>query len=131
MPIALATTSAATIAATLMDEVRRRRLIVPGQPGLIFCPGMINRSRRKQAMSVGKGPGEGGNPVKRTGHDPANYKTPVAQREIGHKEQGNPKERQAEQERISRDDALHWGGFPVVGHGEPEPENDPGRERSR
>jgi TnpA family transposase len=30
MPIALATTSAATIAATLMDEVRRRRLIVPG-----------------------------------------------------------------------------------------------------
>ena len=30
MPIALATTSAATIAATLMDEVRRRRLIVRG-----------------------------------------------------------------------------------------------------
>ena len=30
MPIALATTSAATIATTLMDEVRRRRLIVPG-----------------------------------------------------------------------------------------------------
>jgi hypothetical protein len=30
LPVALATTSAATIAATLMDEVRRRRLIVPG-----------------------------------------------------------------------------------------------------
>jgi hypothetical protein len=30
MPVALATTSAATIAATLMDEVRRQRLIVPG-----------------------------------------------------------------------------------------------------
>jgi len=30
MPVALATTSAATIAATFMDEVRRRRLIVPG-----------------------------------------------------------------------------------------------------
>ncbi|MGA8761188.1 MAG: Tn3 family transposase [Stellaceae bacterium] len=30
LPIALATTSAATIAATLMDELRRRHLIVPG-----------------------------------------------------------------------------------------------------
>jgi hypothetical protein len=30
MPVALATTSAATIAATLMDEARRQRLIVPG-----------------------------------------------------------------------------------------------------
>ena len=30
LPIALATTSATTLAATLMDELRRRRLIVPG-----------------------------------------------------------------------------------------------------
>jgi TnpA family transposase len=30
VPVALATTSAATIAAALMDELRRRRLIVPG-----------------------------------------------------------------------------------------------------
>jgi hypothetical protein len=30
MPVALATMSVATIATTLMDEVRRRRLIVPG-----------------------------------------------------------------------------------------------------
>ena len=31
LPVALTTTSAATIAATLMDELRRRRLIVPGR----------------------------------------------------------------------------------------------------
>jgi hypothetical protein len=30
LPVALATTSAVSIAATLMDELRRRRLIVPG-----------------------------------------------------------------------------------------------------
>ena len=34
LPVALTTTSAATIAATLMDELRRRRLIVPG-PSLV------------------------------------------------------------------------------------------------
>jgi hypothetical protein len=71
----------------------------------------------------GEGPGEGQ-------HGPE-HKTPIAQREISQKEQGNPKDRQAEQERISRDEGLHQGGFPVAGHGEPEPENDPGRERSR
>jgi hypothetical protein len=87
-------------------------------------------------MSEGKGPGEGpasgqgegGNPVERTGHDPANYKTPVAQRDISQKEQGNPSERQAEAERISRDEGRHRGGFPVAGHGE---RDDEGRERSR
>lgn len=55
----------------------------------------------------------------------------MAQREIAQKEAGNPKEKQAEAERISRDDARHRGGFPVAGHGEPEAGNDPGRERSR
>ncbi len=87
-------------------------------------------------MSEGKGPGEGpasgpgegGNPVERTGHDPASYKTPAAQREISQKEQGNPAERQAEHERISRDEARHRGGFPVAGHGE---RDDDGRSRSR
>lgn len=72
--------------------------------------------------------GEGANPFERTGHDPASYKTPVAQREISQKEQGNPSEQQAEAERISRDEGRHRQGFPVAGHGE---RDDDGRERSR
>jgi hypothetical protein len=56
-------------------------------------------------------------------------KSGIAQREQGQKESGNPKERQAEAEHISRDDARHRGGFPVAGHGEPQRSNEPGRER--
>jgi hypothetical protein len=41
------------------------------------------------------------------------------------------RERQAEAGRIAHDEGRHQQGFPVAGHGEPEPENDPGRERSR
>jgi hypothetical protein len=46
-------------------------------------------------------------------------------RERAAKQHGNPKERQAEQERIARDEARHRQGFPVAGHGEPEPKNNP------
>ena len=55
----------------------------------------------------------------------------MSQRENSQKEQGNPTDDRAKQERINRDKGLHRGGFPVAGHGEPEPENDPGRERTR
>jgi hypothetical protein len=85
-------------------------------------------------MSEGRGPGEG---IRKEGEGPGEgqhgpeHKTPVAQREISQKEQGNPAERQKEQERVNRDEGLHQGGFPVAGHGEPERDNHPGRERSR
>ena len=85
-------------------------------------------------MSEGRGPGEGtrreGGGVGEGQHGPE-YKSPGAQREISQKEQGSPAERQKEQERINRNDARYQLGFPVAGHGEPEPESDPGRERSR
>jgi hypothetical protein len=78
-------------------------------------------------MSEGRSPGEG--PERNP--DGTYNKSQVGQRENSQKEQGNPAERQKEQERINRDEALHRGGFPVAGHGEPEPENDPGRTRTR
>jgi hypothetical protein len=53
-------------------------------------------------------------------------KSGIAQREQAQKEAGNPKEKQAETERISRDEARYRQGFPVAGHGEGR-----GRERSR
>ncbi len=82
-----------------------------------------------EGRSPGEGPKqEGKSTVEQTGHDPAHYKTPVAQREQAQKEQGNPAERQAGQGRINRDKAGHRRGFPVAGHSEPERENDPGRE---
>jgi hypothetical protein len=80
-------------------------------------------------MSEGRGPGEGNNPVEQTGYDPANYKSPAAQREIAQKEQGNPAEKQKEQERINREAPGSYQS-PVAGH-DWEQENDPGRERSR
>ena len=82
-------------------------------------------------MSEGRGPGEG---VRREGegvgegqHDPE-YKSPMAQREQAQKEAGDPKEKQAEAERISRDEGRHRAGFPVAGH---DRDDDGGRERSR
>jgi hypothetical protein len=78
-------------------------------------------------MSEGKSPGEGPERLP----DCSYNKSEVGQRENSQKQQGNPDEIRKEQERINRDDARHQGGFPVAGHGEPKPENDPGRERSR
>ena len=75
----------------------------------------------------GKSPGEG----PERAPDGTYHKSGVAQREQADKAAGNPAERQAEAERISRDDARHRGGFPVAGHGEPERVNDPGRGRER
>jgi hypothetical protein len=54
-------------------------------------------------------------------------KSGIAQQEQAQKEAGNPKEKQAEAERINRDDARHRQGFPVAGHGERHRDND--RER--
>jgi hypothetical protein len=62
-------------------------------------------------------------------HGKSGAPSPVAQRERQQKEQGNPADRRAEIERINRDENRHRGGFPVAGHGEPQPENDPGRTR--
>jgi hypothetical protein len=74
----------------------------------------------------GRSPGEG----PERAPDGSYNKSGIAQQEQAQKEQGNPAERQAEQERISREEARHRQGFPVAGHGEGR-ENDPGRERSR
>lgn len=81
------------------------------------------RSSGEGIRKEGEGPGEGQ-------HGPE-YKSPIAQREQAQKEGGNPKERQAEQERINREEARYRRGFPVAGHNEPERENDPGRGRER
>jgi hypothetical protein len=78
-------------------------------------------------MSEGKSPGEGPERLP----DGSYNKSQVGRRENSQKEAGNPAEQRKEQERINRDEARHQGGFPVAGHGEPEPENDPGRERTR
>jgi hypothetical protein len=74
--------------------------------------------RDNDGRSIGEGPER--NP------DGTYNKSGIAQREQAQKEAGNPKEKQAEAERISRDEARHRGGFPVAGHGEGR-----GRERSR
>jgi hypothetical protein len=75
-----------------------------------------------EATPEARGIGEGPNPVEQTGSD---YVSPAARRERAQKQQGNPKDRQAEQERIARDDNRYRQGFPVAGHGEPEPVNRP------
>jgi hypothetical protein len=51
-------------------------------------------------------------------------KSGIARQEQAQKESGNPKEKQAEAERISREDARHRQGFPVAGHGERHRDND-------
>jgi len=68
-------------------------------------------------------------PVEKPIDHPVEYITPAAQRERRQKEQGNPSERQKEQERINREDSLYRGGFPTAGHGERQRDNDPGRSR--
>jgi hypothetical protein len=75
----------------------------------------------------GRSPGEG----PERAPDGSYHKSGIAQQEQADKAAGNPKEQQAEAERISRDEGRHQQGFPVAGHGEPEPENDPGRGRER
>ena len=102
------------------------------------------QQRRNAAMSDTPRPDNDGRPVLRSlgeggspGEGPERApdgtynKSGIVQQEQAGKAAGNPAERQAEAERISRDNARHQGGFPVAGHGEPEPENDPGRERTR
>ena len=79
------------------------------------------------ADNDGRSPGEG----PERGPDGTYNKSGIAQQEQADKAAGNPAERRTEAERINRDEAHYRGGFPVAGHGEPEPENDPGRERSR
>lgn len=69
---------------------------------------------------LGRSPGEG--------RHPEDWISEVGQREIAQKQQPNPTDERAKAERISRDDALHRGGFPVAGHGE---RDDEGRSRSR
>jgi hypothetical protein len=72
-----------------------------------------------------KSPGEG--PERNP--DGTYNKSQVGQREEQQKRGGNPTDDPAEAERINRDEAFHRGVFPVAGHGELEPENDPGYSR--
>ena len=78
----------------------------------------------------GEGVGEG---IRKEGEGigegihPPEHISPIGQRERAQKEAGNPTEKQAEVERISRDEARHRFGFPVAGHDE----RDEGRGRSR
>ena len=84
----------------------------------------MSDNRPVPTMSAGEGPspGEGGQAegliVSGTGR-----------REMAQKEAGNPKEKQAEAERIARDEARHQRGFSVAGHGGRD--EGPGRERTR
>ncbi len=73
--------------------------------------------------NTGRSPGEG--PERNP--DGSYNKSGIAQQEQAQKDAGNPKEKQAEAERISRDEARHQRGFPVAGHGERRRDND--RER--
>jgi hypothetical protein len=57
------------------------------------------------------------------------YISPIGKRERIQKETGNPAERRTKADRINREDAHYRGGFPVAGHGEPEPANDPAPRR--
>jgi hypothetical protein len=75
----------------------------------------------------GRSPGEG----PERAPDGSYHKSGIAQQEQADKAAGNPKDRQAEAERIARDEGRHQQGFPVAGHGESERENDPGRGRER
>ena len=62
----------------------------------------------------------------------AGYISPGARQERARKAEGNPAERQIERETISRTEAHFRAGFPVAGHGEPEPVNNPKlRQRSK
>jgi hypothetical protein len=72
--------------------------------------------------------------VKANGVDCGGHgKSPVppepVRRERQQKEIGNPAERQAEIERIDRDESRYRTGFPVAGHGQRQRDNDPGRSR--
>jgi len=58
------------------------------------------------------------------------YVSPVAREEHRQKQAGNPSERETARERIEREAAHYRRGFPVAGHGEPEPVNQP-RPRQR
>jgi hypothetical protein len=56
LPIALATTSAPAIATTLMDELRRRRIIAPG-PFVVerLVAGVLGRAERHVAGQLARG----------------------------------------------------------------------------
>lgn len=71
-----------------------------------------------ESRSVGEGP----NPIERPGSD---YVTPITRRDRAQREHGNSAERHTEQQRIAREEAHYRHGFPVAGHGEPEPVNRP------
>jgi hypothetical protein len=53
------------------------------------------------------------------------YVSPLARQEQNQKAQGNPAERATAHQRIEREEAHYRRGFPVAGHGEPEPVNQP------
>jgi hypothetical protein len=60
----------------------------------------------------GRSPGEG--PERNP--DGTYRKSGIAQQEQADKAAGNPKEKQAEAERIAREEALYRAGMPVAGH---------------
>jgi hypothetical protein len=61
-----------------------------------------------EGRSIGEGPER--NP------DGTYNKSEIGMREQAQKLQGNPDEKQIQQERIAREEALYRGGFPVAGH---------------
>jgi hypothetical protein len=58
------------------------------------------------------------------------YASPVAREERRQQQIGNPREDSIKREHLGRQEALYARGFPVAGHGEPEPPNNP-RPRQR
>jgi len=53
------------------------------------------------------------------------YTSPIARQERSQRETDNPGEDRIQREHQGRQKALYERGFPVAGHGEPEPVNNP------
>jgi hypothetical protein len=98
-----------------MDDIRRQL-------------GTLRQQQEDQSVSEGEtrpdntGRSIGEGPERNA--DGSYTKSGIAQQEQAQKAEGNPKEKQAEAERINRDDARHRQGFPVAGHGERHRDND-------
>jgi hypothetical protein len=64
-------------------------------------------------------------PVEQIINSNPEYVSPGARQERSQKAIGNPNEDRIQREHLNRQDRLYQRGFPVAGHGEPEPVNNP------
>jgi hypothetical protein len=98
-----------------MNDIRRQlRTLGQQQEEQIVSEGESRPDNT--GRSIGEGPERNA--------DGSYTKSGIAQQEQAQKDAGNPKEKQAEAERINRDEGRHRQGFPVAGHGERHRDND-------